>query len=216
MIAARDELGAGARAAPARQARLQPDGASLHRRGDRRGGARGLRRLADPPVAARVRGDRAPAARGPRHGAARHRGAAGARLQGGDRRRRHRPWRPVLHAQARRELHQDRQAVRRRDRNRAIFDHDHRDADQPGAQHAHGDLRRGRGDLRAGQISARARYFPRAGLRLRAAAAGTVVPPAARSRPSARVRRGARRQPQPEARSGSSWRRAIGSRRPDS
>ena len=42
---------------------------------------------------------------------------------------------------------------------------------EPRAQHAHGDLRRRRRDLRAGQISARARDFPRPGLRLRAAAA---------------------------------------------
>ena len=57
--------------------------------------------------------------------------------------------------------------------------------------------------------------YPRAGLRLRAAAAGTDVPPAARSRPSARLRRSAAGKLGRKPGRGRSWRHAIGSRRPE-
>ena len=86
----------------------------------------------------RARGDRAPADREPDRDAAGHCCAAGARRQGCDRRRRHRPQRPVVHAQARRRHHQDRQDVHRLARHRPQLQHHHRDADRPGAEHADG------------------------------------------------------------------------------
>ena len=58
---------------------------------------------------------------------------------------------------------------------------DHRDADRSRQEHAHGDHRRGRRDLRPGDLSARARDRGGAGLCVRAAVAGCRVPATARS-----------------------------------
>jgi Predicted signal transduction protein containing sensor and EAL domains len=107
------------------------------------------------------------------------------------RRRRHRPQRAVLYAQARRRHHQDRQDIRRRHRHRPQL-HDHRaDPGRSRAQYAHGRGGRGRGEFRAGDVSARARGPFGARLCVRAAAARQELPAIGRSHRSAA--RGGRR-----------------------
>src|SRR5262245_39964945 len=104
--------------------------------------------------------------------------AAGARRPRRHRRRGGRPWRPVLSAEARRRRHQDRQAVRRRDRQRTPFGRDHQFAGGTGPHHAHGGGR-GRGrELRAGGVSARPGHPSGPGLCLCPAPAWHLVPAA--------------------------------------
>ena len=100
----------------------------VFRRQHRAGRARHFRRLADQSVAGGARVDRARPDREPDRDAADHRRLAGAGRAHRHRRRRHRPQRAVLHAQARRRHHQDRQDVRRRHRHRPQLHHHRRNA----------------------------------------------------------------------------------------
>ena len=78
------------------------------RRDDRQGRAENLFALADQTVASGAGSDRARSDRKLHRDAADHRGLPGARRAHRHRRRRHRPQRVVLYAQARRRYHQDR------------------------------------------------------------------------------------------------------------
>ncbi len=112
------------------------------------------------------------------------------RLPRRHRRRRHRPRRPVISAQARRRLHQDRQDVHPRHRHRALLENHHRDPGGARPQHERGGHRRRRGDLRTNRIPARPRHHHGPGLRVRAAIAGVELPGAAWGHGSAPRRRG--------------------------